>query len=256
MITASKIRLIAGFVVPALAVIAVADVNADNQSLRFSSGNRQVALIELFTSEGCSSCPPADRWLSGLKNDRDLWSGVVPLAFHVDYWDYIGWRDRFARSEFSERQRRYAREGGVNTVYTPGMFKDGREWRGWFWSKEVDSSDADVGDLTFTVTDNFVNAIFNPDDDNYSNLILNVAVLGLNLQTQVAAGENRGKNLRHDFVVLAHATAPFSESKAQFHGQLPLPEPKVSASEKAVVAWVSARNNQAPIQATGGLIID
>ena len=240
----------------AFSVMAVADMNVENETLRFSSGNRHVALVELFTSEGCSSCPPADQWLSGLKNESNLWSRVVPLAFHVDHWDYIGWRDRFARPDFSERQRRYAREGGVNTVYTPGMFKDGREWRGWFRGRNIDSADTNIGDLIVMVQDNIVSAIFRPIDDHHADLKLNVAVLGMNLQSHIAAGENRGKILRHDFVVLAHASTPFSASEAQFQGQLPLPEPQISANEKAVVVWVSAGNRQAPIQATGGLIND
>src|SRR4029077_9083235 len=62
----------------------------------FESGDTQSSLIELFTSEGCSSCPPAEKWLSALKSSSDLWKKAVPVAFHVDYWDHLGWRDRFA----------------------------------------------------------------------------------------------------------------------------------------------------------------
>jgi hypothetical protein len=63
----------------------------------FESGDTQSSLIELFTSEGCSSCPPAEKWLSALKSSSDLWKKAVPVAFHVDYWDHLGWRDRFAK---------------------------------------------------------------------------------------------------------------------------------------------------------------
>ena len=99
------------------------------EPLEFASGRSRVALIELYTSEGCSSCPPADRWLSKLRNERQLWRDYVPIAFHVDYWDYIGWRDRFAHTEYSNRQRQYQREGGTGVVYTPGFFNNGEEWR-------------------------------------------------------------------------------------------------------------------------------
>src|SRR5258708_33064840 len=82
------------------------------------SGERTVALVELYTSEGCSSCPPADRWLSSIGRtfppDR-----VVPLALHVDYWDYIGWKDPYARREFSQRQRRLSPLQRRAVVYTP-----------------------------------------------------------------------------------------------------------------------------------------
>ena len=86
-------------------------------------------LIELYTSEGCSSCPPADQWLSRLKVHPQLWHQLVPIAFHVDYWDYIGWQDRFAKPEFSERQRLYARQNNLSTVYTPALVLNGTEWR-------------------------------------------------------------------------------------------------------------------------------
>lgn len=69
-----------------------------------SSAN-QVALIELYTSEGCSRCPPADAWLTSLKTDADLWKRLVPVDFHLDYWGYLGWDDGFAKSAFSHRQR-------------------------------------------------------------------------------------------------------------------------------------------------------
>lgn len=98
----------------------------------FSSGTGKTTVIELFTSEGCSSCPPADNWLSGFKSDPRLWKQIIPLAFHVDYWDYIGWRDRFASPAFSARQSDHKKQGNIRSVYTPGLVVDGREWRGWF----------------------------------------------------------------------------------------------------------------------------
>jgi hypothetical protein len=83
----------------------------------------QPVVIELFTSQGCSSCPPADELLAELGNRDD----VIPLALHVDYWDYIGWKDRFAAPEFSKRQRGYARAGGWKMIYTPQMVVMGVE---------------------------------------------------------------------------------------------------------------------------------
>src|SRR5688572_1610666 len=98
-------------------------------AFRLQSPAQQVHLLELYTSEGCSSCPPADRWLSDLKDDPGLWKNFVPVAFHVDYWDHLGWKDKFARAAHTSRQRRYADEWGANTVYTPGLVLDGAEWR-------------------------------------------------------------------------------------------------------------------------------
>lgn len=101
----------------------------------------RVHLVELFTSEGCSSCPPADDWLRGLKTERGLWREFVPVAFHVDYWDNLGWPDRLASPRFTERQRAYAAAWRANTVYTPGFVLDGREWRG----RTVPAATAEIG---------------------------------------------------------------------------------------------------------------
>src|SRR2546423_2933711 len=98
---------------------------------RFQSGAQQAALIELYTSEGCSSCPPAEDWLSRLKEQPGLWKKFVPVAFHVDYWNYLGWRDRFSLWQFTERQRRYAAKWQSESVYTPAIVFNGNESRNW-----------------------------------------------------------------------------------------------------------------------------
>ncbi|MDF2765210.1 MAG: hypothetical protein K0S81_2204 [Rhodospirillales bacterium] len=79
-------------------------------------------VVELFTSQGCSSCPPADAFLGELAQRQD----VIALAFHIDYWDYIGWKDPFASPDFTKRQRGYAGALGLRSVYTPQMVIDGR----------------------------------------------------------------------------------------------------------------------------------
>src|SRR5262249_30028289 len=89
--------------------------------IEFASGANQTALIELYTSEGCSSCPPAESWLSRLKHDSGLWKRFVPVAFHVDYWDRLGWRDRFSSKRWTERQSRYAALWTSESIYTPAV---------------------------------------------------------------------------------------------------------------------------------------
>src|SRR6266853_4246963 len=105
--------------------------------LAFQSSQTKTHLLELFTSEGCSSCPPAEAWLSKLKGAPGLWSDFVPVAFHVDYWDHLGWRDKWASGQFSDRQRDYAQAWGSDSVYTPGFVLNGKEWRNWFGLKNV-----------------------------------------------------------------------------------------------------------------------
>ena len=80
-------------------------------------------VVELYTSQGCSSCPPADAYLAKLAQEP----GVIALALHVDYWDYIGWQDTFASPRFTDRQRAYARAAGSRTIYTPQMIVQGRD---------------------------------------------------------------------------------------------------------------------------------
>ena len=104
---------------------------------RVSSGPATVSVAELYTSEGCDSCPPADKWFSSLNVKKD---GVVPLAFHVDYWDYIGWKDRFANAAFGERQRESVRRQGGRTSYTPQVMVNGQDQRIWSDQSRFSSS--------------------------------------------------------------------------------------------------------------------
>src|SRR6266568_5478088 len=121
--------------------------------ITFQSEERQTSLIELYTSEGCSSCPPAEAWLSRLKESPGLWRDFVPLAFHVDYWDYLGWGDPWANKSFSDRQRAYAKQWRSDSVYTPGFVLNGKEWRDWSLSKSIPTSTAKPGTLKATSTD-------------------------------------------------------------------------------------------------------
>ena len=86
-------------------------------------------LLELFTSQGCSSCPAAEAWLSNLKNEPRLWQDFVPVVFHVDYWDHLGWRDPFASGKWTERQAIIPRVGRAESVFTPAFVLDGVAWR-------------------------------------------------------------------------------------------------------------------------------
>ena len=187
---------------------------------RFESGEARVELIELYTSEGCSSCPPADRWLSSLKSDERLWKDFAPIALHVDYWDYIGWEDRFAKREYSDRQRRYAREGGSRTVYTPGVFVNGKDWRGWRYGDIDAETDSRPGNLALSVNGNDVAVQFDAADVHNKSLKVHVAMLAMNRETNVKAGENANRTLRHDFVVIDLESARLRKNAAGYGGAL------------------------------------
>jgi hypothetical protein len=175
------------------------------------SGSETAAVLELYTSEGCNSCPPADKWVSSLGPNGFKSSQIVPLAFHVDYWDYIGWADRFASKEFGNRHRVMARANGSSTVYTPQIFVSGKDIRLAFSSVKLNATlkainnakpRADIGlelDASKPGTLN-VGATANlaaPSDDALAYL----AIYENKLSSNVKAGENRGVKLEHDYVV-------------------------------------------------------
>ena len=173
---------------------------------------RRVAVVELYTSEGCNSCPPADRWVSSLPSRDFNADQVVPLAFHVDYWDYLGWRDRFAQASFSARQRAQADRGGARFVYTPQLLLNGAELRRHLIDSEfaerlakVNSrvaaaelrlvQRAGVHGVSIELESRVIEASAQRFSETYAVLLEN------NLGSEVRAGENSGKMLRHDFVV-------------------------------------------------------
>jgi len=100
------------------------------ETITISSNGQQTAVLELYTSEGCSSCPSADRWLAALVEVPNDELDVLALAFHVDYWDYLGWKDRFGSPRYTSRQRQLGSNNSQRTIYTPEFFVDGKEARG------------------------------------------------------------------------------------------------------------------------------
>jgi hypothetical protein len=220
--------------------------------MTFESPPTQTTLIELFTSEGCSSCPPAEKWLSRFQTNPDLWKGIVPVAFHVDYWDGLGWPDRFARADYTERQRRYAASWHGESVYTPGFVANGQEWRGWFNGSGLPKSNSKVGTLRTTVTGDDVSATFTSESGAPRQLALQVAFLGTNLQSDVKRGENSGRKLVHDFVVLQFSKTEMTADGNRWSGSIHLPVAAGGDKPTAVAVWVSAGDNLAPLQATGG----
>ena len=208
----------------------------------FESGSQKVHLIELFTSQGCSSCPPAEVWMSKLKAEARLWKDFVPLAFHVDYWDRLGWRDPFAAKEWTARQYQYSANWNSESVYTPGFVLDGREWIG----RNVPAAAIEKsGVLKLSIKDQKIAAEFVPTDGAAKDVDLHVATLGFDLATKVNAGENSGRNLKQDFVVLSLANEKMPGGKIE----IPF---KSDPRSGAIAAWITAPNQVEPIQAVGG----
>jgi len=228
----------------------LAGSRAIGAELAFQSGPRQSVMIELYTSEGCSSCPPAERYLSTLLDDPRLWHSYFPLAFHVDYWDYLGWRDPYASADNSRRQRRYGRVLGTATIYTPEFFVNGREWRRGVLGGSPAASENEVGVLRAVLRGNSLVVDFGGHGKQAQPLRLHIAVLGMDLHSDIAAGENAGRRLIHQFVVLGRTQRTSNSG----HWQGGLPKLQHQAARKALVVWVSALDDPRPIQVTGGYL--
>ena len=110
----------------ALSTILLSSPAGAASGTQFSSGPEQTVMIELFTSQGCNSCPPAEAYLNRFTANPGLWKKFIPLAYHVDYWDYLGWKDRFAHPAHAQRQRQYAQQRSLKTVYTPALAVNGQ----------------------------------------------------------------------------------------------------------------------------------
>ena len=178
---------------------------------RAHSAARTTALIELYTSEGCDSCPPADRWLSSLST-QTLGERAVALALHVDYWDRLGWKDRFGSAGFSQRQRDESVRSGGDFVYTPQVLLQGRDFASWHAAGGVEKAIAAINarparavlDLAAHPVEAAVDVdvrarVTNARDR--ANAVFAIALVQSGLESDVKAGENAGKRLRHDHVV-------------------------------------------------------
>jgi hypothetical protein len=222
--------------------------------LHFESTVDQTSLLELYTSEGCSSCPPAESWLSRLRDSPALWKDFVPMAFHVDYWDYLGWRDPWSSSDYSARQRAYSQIWRAETIYTPGFVVDGKEWRTWSQARIPPRSALRPGVLIVTTRDtNHWQVTFGPDVRPNSSYLINAALLASGLGTDVKAGENRGRHLTHDFVVLEVHTAALTLRGDSVSSSIQIdPRRTKQGGRLAAAFWVNESSSPAPLQATGG----
>lgn len=240
-----------------LALLAPLCMNAQTNITVFKSGPKQTALLELYTSEGCSSCPPAEKWLSELRNSPRLWKDFVPVAFHVDYWDRLGWRDPWSDKEFSDRQLSYAESWRSENVYTPAFVLEGKEWPGWRASNDGPRlSGLNVGSLTASSLDpNKWSVVFEPANTNGGAYQVHAALVASGVVSEVKAGENRGRRLNHDFAVAGFVTVPMRHAEGIWQGQFVLPQPSNGPVTNAAIAvWITERENLQAVQAVGGWI--
>ncbi|MEJ6023237.1 DUF1223 domain-containing protein [Ramlibacter sp. PS4R-6] len=205
---------------------------------RAQSAAALTPVIELYTSEGCSSCPPADRWISTLKDDAAR-GRVVAQAFHVGYWDYIGWVDRFANPAHTQRQRQVASWNGLPNIYTPQVVRNGQDWRSDRVFTVAEPARASI-DLQQTTPNAFAAAVVPADGVGAWGAYWTVTEHGH--ASKVKAGENAGEYLRHDFVVRQYVPAGDRRGPAQLT-LLAIPPDKGHARQVNLVVY-DARNGR------------
>ena len=247
-----------------LLVIALSMGTAQAMQCSAQSARTTTALVELYTSEGCDSCPPADRWLSSLGAKGYAPDRVVPIALHVDYWDYIGWKDPYARQAFSARQRKMAALARAATVYTPQVLLQGKDFRGWHGKGNPSGFDAEVAKINARPAKARISLLLDSrqkdafsveataellDGSQQADAALYIGAYENKLVSEVKAGENRGKSLPHDYVVLQWAgPLEFKGVKLVERQRLAL-LPKAVPAHSGVVAFVQNRASGEVLQA-------
>ncbi|WP_298740646.1 thioredoxin family protein [uncultured Chitinophaga sp.] len=223
------LTIIAGLA--AVLLVSAAFVNKRNEramkNLKTAGNDNGFAVVELFTSEGCSSCPPADRFFETLQRDNAN-KQLFLLAFHVDYWDHQGWKDRFSDAAYSNRQAQYAQWMNLRTIYTPQVVVNGA-------SEHVGSNTGAIlqaitagleeqasGTLTLHAQQEGNKlAVTYQQSGNAADAELVLALVQRATQSNVKAGENAGRKLTHVQVVRRMVHFPLSAAKKNSHIQLP-----------------------------------
>jgi hypothetical protein len=245
------------FVILSLFAGFLAGLESHAAPLYFHTSAKQVSLVELYTSEGCSSCPPAETWLARQTNSPGLWQNFVPVAFHVDYWNYLGWADRWSDASYSLRQSEYAKLWHSENIYTPCFVVNGREGGSTFFPhSQPATSGRDAGLLSVHSLDsNHWDVVFAPVNFLAGAYEVHAALLAGGIRSEITAGENSGRTLDHEFVVLDLIRVGLKNEGTVVKGKfIQNPKPH-SAKTLAIAVWITPGGELMPLQATGGWIV-
>jgi len=220
------------------------------------SGNTTVPLLELYTSEGCSSCPPADEWLSSFRQSGLVPDRVVPLALHVDYWNDLGWEDNYSQKTFTDRQYRLADLNRMRSVFTPQFVLNGRNLSRWHSQTDSEikriNATAPLARITLVLSRHARKIGITADAETNNQAAqtdLYLAIYENNLSHDIGAGENRDLTLHHDYVARQLiGPIPLKDTgKIHFVQDISL-DKSWKASDMGVVAFVQNRNNGEVLQ--------
>lgn len=178
----------------------------ENDVMPTETETRQPVLVELYTSEGCSSCPPADKALTFLEKQQPVSQAeIITLAFHVDYWNYLGWKDEFSLPEYGQRQEQYTQSFRLDSNYTPQMVVDGQSQFVGSNSQEASKAITEASKTKKGLAKASLNgsvlkvSVSGLPKHEASTVFLAVAEDGI--ATDVRRGENAGSNLKHTSIV-------------------------------------------------------
>lgn len=245
-IYAARWRHAAALMAAASGFAGAAAMAADANVCSARSGRTPPQVVELYTSEGCSSCPPADAWLSTLKGRAD----VIALGYHVTYWDRLGWPDRFAAEVHTRRQQEIAARHGSRSVYTPQVVVDGQDWRSWPRLPPPAGGGSSAPEVVLTrEADGRVHALVAPAATSASQRLgAYWAVIEDQHESRVRTGENAGETLRHDHVVRLHQPLPEFAASTGLSTRLDVP-PGAAAHPRRIVFVVTSVTDARPLQA-------
>ncbi len=218
------------------------------------SPETQNTLIELYTSQGCSSCPSAEAWLSQLEKNPKLFRIYFPVAFHVDYWDYLGWKDPFSSPLYAKRQKHIARERKKSSLFTPQILFNGEERFWWRLRALPKKSKKKVGVLKLITYKNFsFETLFKPSlNIKTQQFILYSAYVGFGLKNTPLKGENKGVKLKNDFVVLSFEKKTLQKTAPRTYFLKKTHRKRLKKIKKmALIVWVSPKGSQKPLQVIG-----
>lgn len=220
-----------------------------NQSLAkpfsWESGTKKAHLIELFTSESCSSCPPAEKWLNKLKSHPGLFKTIVPVEFHVNYWNHLHWKDPFSKQKYTDRQRAYASLHGTKTIFTPQILLNGKtNLRS--HSPYPKANNNKAPNLKISYYPEVFKLKLKIESNKTSEFICEAAFLGGNFSNKIPVGENSGKTLSHEFVALNLESSLSKNKNCNFQFKK-----HSNYKNKSIAVWIKDLKTKEILQATG-----